>query len=299
MLARAAVRSERINLFFLAGAISFNVLLAAVPFALLLLGLVGFLLPLSSNPTELVMRLLRAAVTTTTGNWGSGPLLDNALDGLIRDRAGVSLLGSVLFLWFSTRLAGALRTVLRVTFSIAPTKGVIHGKLFDMGAVLVGTVLVTTNLSATVFLRAWGSDWLERTGLRGEALSALESALVHATGLVAIWIVLLMVYRFLADDRISWRMAALAATIMAVLHEALKFAFGWYATGVAQYDSVYGNLANLAVLFFWVYYTSAAFVFSGLLAHGYLTALERVREPEEEASFPGAEGEEAVSPSKA
>ena len=99
--------------------------------------------------------------------------------------------------------------------------------------------------------------------------------MVQATGLVAIWTVLLLVYRFLADDRISWRMALLAATIMAVLHEALKFAFGWYATAIAQYDSVYGNLANLAALSFWVYYTSAAFIFSGLLAHGYLTPAER------------------------
>lgn len=275
VLARAAVRAERINLFFLAGAISFNVLLAAVPFAFLLLGLVGFLLPLAGDPTELVLRLLRAAVTTTTGNWGSVELVDNALDGLIRDRAGVSALGTVLFVWFATRLAAAVRTVLRQTFSITPSKGVIHGKLFDIGAVLVGTVLVTLNLAATVFVRAWGGDWLGRSGLRGEALSLSEFALVQASGLVAIWIVLVMVYRFLADDRISWRMAVLSATIMAVLHEALKFAFGWYATGVAQYDSVYGNLANLAVLFFWVYYTSAAFVFSGLLAYIYLSPAER------------------------
>lgn len=269
------MRADRINLFFLAGAISFNVLLAAVPFAFLLLGLVGFLLPLSSDPTELVLRLLRAAVSTTTGNWGSVELLENALDGLIRDRAGVSALGTVLFVWFSTRLAAAVRTVLRQTFSIAPSKGVIHGKLFDIGAVLVGTVLVTLNLAATVFVRAWGSEWLARTGLRGETLSLIEFAMVQATGLVAIWIVLVLVYRFLADDRISWRMAALAATIMAVLHEGLKFAFGWYATALAQYDSVYGNLANLAALFFWVYYTSSAFIFSGLLAYTFLSPAER------------------------
>ncbi len=269
-MARAAARAEQINLFFLAGAISFNVVLTAVPFAFLLLGVVGFLLPLVEDPAGLVLRLLRAAVNTTTGNWGSGELVDDVLDGLIRDRAGVSALGTVLFLWFLTRLVGTLRTVLRQVFEITPSKGVIHGKLFDLAAVFLGTMLVTLNLGATVFVRAWGSGWLGRTGLRGDALSLLQSALVQTTGLVAIWIVLVLVYRFLADDKISWRMAALAATIMAVLHEGLKYAFGWYVTGLAQYDSVYGNLANLAVLFFWVYYTSSAFVFGGLLAHSYL-----------------------------
>lgn len=279
LIARTVARAERINAFFLAGAVSFNILLAAVPFVFLLLGLVGFLLPLIDDPHEVVLRFVRTAVSTTTGDWGSVELVDDLVSGLIRDRTGVSLLSTVLFIWFSTRLAGTLRTVLTQTFDLESSRGVIHGKLFDAAAVLVGTVLLSVNLVITVFLRTWGSEGLAHLGIGGEALSFLESALVQATGLVAIWIVAALVYRFMADDRVSWRTAMTAATAMAALHEALKYAFGWYVTSVASYGSVYGNLANLAVTLFWVYYTSAAFVFSGAFAYVWMGL--------------GSEGEEA------
>ena len=67
----------------------------------------------------------------------------------------------------------------------------------------------------------------------------------------------------------------MAATLMALAHETLKYAFGWYITSVAQYRSVYGNLANLAVLLFWVYYTAIAFVGSGLLADTFVRRRSR------------------------
>jgi uncharacterized BrkB/YihY/UPF0761 family membrane protein len=43
----------------------------------------------------------------------------------------------------------------------------------------------------------------------------------------------------------------------------LKLGFSWYVTSVADYSTTYGNLATLAVLFFWVYYTSIAFILAG------------------------------------
>ena len=271
IIRRTAVKAERANAFFMAGAVAFNILLAAVPFVFLLLGLAGFLLPLVDDPREIVLRFVSTGVSTTTGDWGSLELVERVLGGLVRDRTGVSLLGTVLFAWFSTRLAGSLRTVLREVFEIEPSKGVIHGKLYDAGAVLVGTLLISINLAMTIFLQAWGSEGLTRLGVHGDALSFLEAFLVRVTGFSAIWVMSLVVYRFLADERVLWRTAIVAATTMTVIHEALKFVFGWYVTSVASYGSVYGNLANLAVLFFWVYYASSAFVFSGIFAYAWTT----------------------------
>ena len=266
---RTIVRAARVNAFFLAGAVSFNVLLAALPFLFLLAGLAGFLLPLVEDPRGALLGFLLDAVPATTPDSGPAELVDRVVGGLIRDRAGVSLLGSILFIWFSTRLVGAIRTVLRQVFQTESSKGIIHGKLFDAGVVVVGTVLIVINLAVTVFLRAWGSEGMSRLGLAGDALSLLELLLVRATGFLAIWTLCLLVYRFLADERVSWRTAMVAATTMALLHEGLKYAFGWYVTSVASYGSVYGNLANMAVLLFWVYYTSSAFVLSGVFAHAF------------------------------
>ncbi len=43
----------------------------------------------------------------------------------------------------------------------------------------------------------------------------------------------------------------------------LKFGFLGYATNVATYGSTLGNLATVAVLFFWIYYESLVFILGG------------------------------------
>jgi len=60
--------------------------------------------------------------------------------------------------------------------------------------------------------------------------------------------------------------AVIAATFAAVGHEGLKFAFSWYATEVASYDSAFGNLATVVVLVFWIYYGALVFILGGEVA---------------------------------
>ena len=45
--------------------------------------------------------------------------------------------------------------------------------------------------------------------------------------------------------------------------------FSWYATEVANYGSTFGNLATVAVLFFWIYYESLVFILGGEVAQVY------------------------------
>jgi uncharacterized BrkB/YihY/UPF0761 family membrane protein len=44
---------------------------------------------------------------------------------------------------------------------------------------------------------------------------------------------------------------------------------------LADYSSAYGNLANVVVLLFWIYYVSVGFVLSGEVAQVY--TMEKVR----------------------
>ena len=63
----------------------------------------------------------------------------------------------------------------------------------------------------------------------------------------------------------------MAATVMAVSYELMKWGFSWYVTSVADYSSAYGNLATIVVLLFWIYYVSIVFVPSGEVAQAYTT----------------------------
>ena len=73
--------------------------------------------------------------------------------------------------------------------------------------------------------------------------------------LASIWTLFLVVYRYLPARRIPWRTVLRRGHVLgASSTRCLKQGFSWYATEVADYTSTFGNLATVAVLFFWIYY---------------------------------------------
>jgi membrane protein len=145
----------------------------------------------------------------------------------------------------------------------------VEGKIFDVKVVLVGVVLVTLNIGVTVFLESAVSLGARTAGFHGPALNVTQRLLAHAIGLASIWLLCLVVYRYLPARRIPWNTVIVAATFTAVCHELLKAGFSWYATDVADYGSAFGNLATVAVLVFWIYYEAVVFILGGEVAQVY------------------------------
>jgi len=85
----------------------------------------------------------------------------------------------------------------------------------------------------------------------------------------SIWTLFLIIYRYLPRVRTPWRTTLLAATIAALAHEILKFAFSWYVTEVANYESTLGNLATATLVLVWIYYAALVFIIGGEMAQIY------------------------------
>ena len=258
-------KSDDDDVFFMAGALAFNVLMALLPLMLLGAGLTGFVLSARfQDPTGAVVSLVgenlpRAGVDLTG-------LLGGLVEGLVEQRKGFTALGSVFFIWLATRLVGSVRTTLREIFDIGARRSIVGGKLFDIAAVIVGLVLLTLNMGFTLALAGVWDVGVRFVGLSGEALSLAEQVAGICLALVSIWTLFLIAYRYLPARPIKWRTAVIAATFSALGHEALKLGFSWYATRVADYGSSFGNLATVAVLFFWIYYGALVFILGGEIA---------------------------------
>ena len=193
-------------------------------------------------------------------------LLRSGVAGLVERRTGFTVFGSIFFVWLATRLVGSLRVAVREVFDIGARRSIIGGKLFDIAAVLVGILLLTLNLGVTLMLTAaveMGGGFL---GVQGGTLSFADRLAGITVAGLSIWMLFLIAYRYLPARPIRWRTAAIAATFAAIAHEGLKIGFSWYATEVAEYGSTLGNLATIAVLFFWIYYGALVFVLGGEVA---------------------------------
>lgn len=255
------------NIFFLAGAISFNVLVAVVPLLLFSVGVAGAVLSSRfEDPAGAILDLLVEGLPAIGGDIDLANTVRAAIEGVMEKRGPLGGIGAVLLIWFSTRLVGTLRTALREVFDISQDRGIVGGKIFDTKVVLVGGGLFILNIGLTTVVTAARDFGVDLLGLQGRIVTVLGQSLAFLLAFGSIWLLFLGIYRFLPARWIPWRTALIAATFMAVFHELLKLAFGWYVTNVADYGSTYGNLVTLAVLFLWIYYEAVVFILGGEVA---------------------------------
>jgi membrane protein len=176
------------------------------------------------------------------------------------------LIGSLLLVWFSTRLVGTLRAVLREVFDVSQDRGMVGGKIFDIKAVLFGGVLILVNLWITTQMEAARDLGLSTLGVSANATSLLQQMWSIAVAYATAWVLFLGLYRYVPTRWVPWPTAVVAATFTATCFELLKYGFSWYVTEVARYSSTYGNLITIAVRFFWIYYSAIVFILGGEIA---------------------------------
>ena len=101
----------------MAGAITFNVLLAIVPLLLVAVGIGSFLAAarIGEGPNQLLDVVL-SYLPVLQGDADLVEPLGRLLEEIVAERAGFSLLGALVLLWTSTRLVACLRIALRDAF---------------------------------------------------------------------------------------------------------------------------------------------------------------------------------------
>jgi membrane protein len=269
-LFRVVSKSLEDNIFFMAGAITFNLLVALVPLTLLFIGISGFVLTSRfPDPTSVLIPFLLGNLPETGMDLDLLSRVEALIDALVADRRGFSLVGFFTLLWISTRLVGTLRTVLREIFDFPHGRGLVEGKVFDGIMVVVGGLLFVVNVGITVVMQGAEEHGLSLLGLQGEGFTLIRQASAQLLAFGSIYVLFILIFRYFPPRRLPWRTALVAATFTAVCFEASKTFFSWYLTSAASFSSVYGGMASLAFLFFWIYYGSIVFILGGEIGQVY------------------------------
>lgn len=269
-------KADEDAIFFMAGAISFNVLVAIVPLLVFAVGISGMVLSARFlDPTAVVMEFLGEALPAIQGDLNLTEQVREQVARILAEGTNFTIVGALFLIWFSTRLVGTLRTALRDVFDMAHGRGIVGGKWFDAQVVVVGGLFFLVNLGLTSVLLAVRDFGLDLFGVEGQAVTRWQGWTAHAVALVFIWLLFAGIYRYLPPRRVPWRTTLIAASFAAVLFELLKAGFGWYVTEVANYRSTYGNLISVAVLVFWIYYSAIGFILAGEVAQ--VSTMRRAR----------------------
>jgi membrane protein len=265
------------NIFFLAGGIAFNILLAAVPFVLLLVSGLAMLLNHSADETLTDVTAIIDSLLPPHAETSESPVHKLLVD-IIRARGAVGVYSAVGFIWFSTRLFGSLRSVLADVFDIESDRGIIQGKLFDIQITIMATLLLVayTGLSAYLALAtSRGVQLFERLGIRADVMGTVEYMLGRLVAFAFVATMFFALYKFLPNRKIRSQTAWIAALFSGVMLEIAKNVFTAY---VAEFNpgSIYtGTLYALVIVVFWVYYAAMIFILGGEV--GQVHELRRVR----------------------
>jgi membrane protein len=274
------------NGFFLAGGVAFSLLLALVPFALLLV--VGLSFALGRDPAqamETVIDLTQHFLPPDA--FEAGAVLRTMVEDVFRTRGAVGLGALLGFLWTSTRLFGSLRAVLAIVLDRGD-RGIVAGKLFDAGAALVTAVLVVlwaVVSSYVALVGDRGASLLAGLGVRVDTIGALGYAVGRLTSFALLALTFFAAYRGLPQRRPGARAALVAAASAAVGFELARHLFG-VLLGVAPPASVYtGTIAVIVSVVFWMYYGAVLFVLGAEVVQAHelraaeLAALAQVPDP--------------------
>ena len=271
------------NIFFLAGGIAFNILLAIVPLLLLFVSGLTYFLNRSADATAVELGLMVDRMLPAHMEGADSPV-HRLLDEIIRTRGAVGVWSAVGFIWFSTRLFGSLRSVLAEVFDIENERGIVAGKLFDIRITIIATLLAVAYSALSAYLAiatSRGVRVLEEVGLRQDVMGQLEYRFGQILAFAFIVLLFFSLYKFLPVRRIRWRTALIAALFTSLMFELAKALFTTY---VGRFDpgSLYtGTLAVLVIIVFWVYYAALLFILGGEVAQVY--DLRRVRRQQREA----------------
>ncbi|MEJ7759638.1 MAG: YihY/virulence factor BrkB family protein [Gemmatimonadaceae bacterium] len=271
------------NIFFLAGGIAFNLLLAAVPFFLLLATGLAYILNHSADVTSGEINQIIDSFLPERPAGQESPIGTIMVD-IVNSRQALGTYAVLSFIWLSTRLFGSLRSVLAQIFDIDSDRGIIAGKIFDVQITIVSTLLLIayTGLSAYLALAtSQGLLVLGELGLRKDVMGALEYNIGQIVAFSFIAMMFFSLYKFLPNRRIRWQTALIASLFTSFLLEVAKNVFGAYVRSFNPGSFYSGTLAALVIVVVWVYYVAILFILGGEVAQVY--DLRRVRKLQREA----------------
>ena len=254
------------NVPFLAGGLTFDALLAAIPLGLLILSLVGYLLSAGADAqrVELGQYLSRLLPSRPSGG-GPDPFapVTALAQSVVRTRGTLGLLGLPLFIWFSTRLFGSLRAALCEVFDSPETRSWLTGKLYDVALVVATGLLFVANTA----LSEGVSVLLRSTG----AVSFVEYFLAQLLAFGFLVALFVMVFKYAPAHGVRWDTAVVAGLSCSVGVEVAKQFLSFYFLNFVRADRLVSDATLGAIILFvgWVYYMTLVILLGGQIAQVY------------------------------
>jgi uncharacterized BrkB/YihY/UPF0761 family membrane protein len=263
---------KQVDVIFNASAVTFNLFICAIPFTLILISIIGYVLSIDTAYTELVRygTELLPDITyeqTNSVTLESERIVQTLLAPSIQGRNVLGITGIIIMLFFTQSLFHSLKLVLFNVFDIQkrshPLKSILANFL---GLGLLGTVFLFFSLLVSfVSLFELRTIAVPLTEIVIE-LPWVYEVLDMLLPLLFTYMLAFVIFRFMSEREISISDAMQGAALFTVLFESAKLLLSLYLSyAMSRYEFVYQGYTVIIVLALWVFYLSVLFVLSAIL----------------------------------
>jgi membrane protein len=240
-----ALRFSRDGCAFLAQSIAFNALFATFPLMVLVLSAATFVLPDAERRTLLFFDTFAPELHDYVAA---------NLQTYIYGRGITSIIALLVLLWSGKNLFMGLAFALDRALGVPKGRPLVHNLAMSIVMLpAVGVLLIVAIALPVLF-----SVSARATGFVDPV--RMTHILAYLVSIALVFIVTVVLYRWLPNRSVSWGFALRGATVVAVAWPAVQYAFAQYTTHV-DFTHVYGALSAPLVLLLWFYFIGSIFLF--------------------------------------
>jgi membrane protein len=241
----AGIRFARDGCAFHAQSVAFNAIFALFPLSVLALGAVTLVLPDAQQRTLVFFDTLAPTLHD---------YIVNNLQTYLYGRGISSIIALAFLLWSGKNLFMGLAYALDRALNVPKGRPLVHNLLLSVVMLPVTGILLLVAIALPIVL----SITFHVTGIQDPGRST--HLVGYLLSIALVFIVAVVLYRWLPNRSVSWRFALRGAAVVAIAWPAVQYTFAQYVTHV-DFTRVYGALSAPLVLLLWFYCIGSIFLF--------------------------------------
>ena len=265
---------DRHHIFLWAAGLAFSVFISMIPLVLLLFYVLGNIINVATVEGQ-VNQLIDTVIPYPEFAAYTKKFILSRIPDVIHFKTAFGYMGTFGLLFTSTWIFSGLRTILNTIYGVSKDKNVLVAFLRDIVGVFLVLifVLLSTLLLPTLNILISAADQLEILAVF--RLSDFSDFLFSAVSLLVIFTIFFLSYYLIPYENLKKRIPLLAALWATILWEAARSIFGYYVFDFLLRSKIYGAFLLVAVVAFWVFYSSIIFIIGAEIGRLYKERIEK------------------------
>lgn len=251
---RAAVRFAASDNLTYASSISFYSLLSILPFFLLAFSVLGMLTADEGSRLavfDFVLRYFPRQFDFVTSQ----------IDAFRDQRVTLGLAGSLIMIWSSLGVFGAITTAVNYAWRVERTPSFFKHKLVAFLMLLAAGLLLVVALTLLSAQSVVGASWFAAVAGNVPALQWLRGLAVWWASTILFILVTGLIFYFVPNtNKVRFRDVWPGAIVSGLLWRAVLAGFSWYVRDLSRFN-VHGTIASVVVFLMWVYASAVVLLY--------------------------------------